>query len=352
MPKETMTPKERWLAVLQRKAPDRIPMDYWGTAEITKKVLKHLKVDTVEEMDRILHIDRPLTVSPKYVGPKLSAGTDIWGIQHSEMSYETGCYNECAAHPLEKYETVDEIKANYVFPTADLFDYSTIPNQIEGMEHRPIRGGGSEPFLIYKYLRGDEQAFIDLLENPEIVHYCMEKMYGFCYENTRRIYEAIPNQVLISYIAEDMGSQEGLMYSPIHIKTYFIPHMKKMTELVHQNDGFVFHHNDGAIRDIIPTMIEAGIDVLNPIQWVCKGMEREGLKKDFGDCLIFHGATENQSILPFGTPNDVRNEVRKNIEILGKGGGYIIAPCHNLQAVSPIENVLALYETGYEFGWS
>jgi len=122
-----------------------------------------------------------------------------------------------------------------------------------------------------------------------------------------------------------------------------------MTKLIHENGGYVFHHNDGAIRAIIPTMIEAGIDVLNPIQWVCPGMEREGLKRDFGDKVIFHGAVENQRILPFGTVQEVRDEVIENIKTLGKGGGYILAPCHNLQAVSPAENVVAMYETAYEF---
>jgi uroporphyrinogen decarboxylase len=178
----------------------------------------------------------------------------------------------------------------------------------------------------------------------------MQKMYDFCYENTRGIFESIPGQVMISYVAEDMCSQESLMYSPDQIRTYFIPHMKRMAELIHENGGYVFHHNDGAIRDIIPTMIDAGIDVLNPIQWVCRGMERNALKHDFGDKIIFHGAVENQRILPFGTVDEVRNEVIENINTLGKNGGYIIAPCHNLQVVSPVENVVAMYETGYEFG--
>jgi uroporphyrinogen decarboxylase len=98
-------------------------------------------------------------------------------------------------------------------------------------------------------------------------------------------------------------------------------------------------------------MIELGIDILNPIQWRCKGMEREGLKADFGDKIIFHGAVDNQYTLPFGTVEEVRQEVLDNLRILGAGGGYIIAPCHNIQAVSPVENILAMYETGYEHGW-
>ena len=97
-------------------------------------------------------------------------------------------------------------------------------------------------------------------------------------------------------------------------------------------------------------MIAAGIDVLNPIQWRCKGMDRAGLKRDFGEQVIFHGGVDNQYTLAFGTVEEVRQEVIDNIRILGESGGYILAPCHNIQAVSPVENIVALYQTGLEYG--
>lgn len=98
-------------------------------------------------------------------------------------------------------------------------------------------------------------------------------------------------------------------------------------------------------------MIEAGIDLLNPIQWRSRGMDRDGLKRDFGDKIIFHGGMDNQYTLPFGTLKEVRQEVLDNLEILGEGGGYILAPCHNIQPLTPPENVVAMYETCYEYGW-
>jgi len=121
-----------------------------------------------------------------------------------------------------------------------------------------------------------------------------------------------------------------------------------MAKLMHDAGVFVFHHSDGAIRKIIPDMIEVGIDVLNPIQWRCRGMEREGLRRDFGDTLVFHGAVDNQQTLPFGSVEDVRAEVRENLKIFGTG--YILAPCHNIQAVSPVENIVAMYEEAYAYG--
>jgi len=350
MPSESMTPRERWLAVLSRQKPDRLPMDYWATEEATQKVLAYLGCADVDQMFERLHIDRVVTVGPKYVGPPIEPGADIYGCRYQDVDYGTGVYAECVSHPLAQYDTIDEIEAHYTWPTADWFDHSVIPGQIAGKERYPIRGGGSEPFLTYKSLRGMEQAYLDLVLNPDLVHYCLDKLFDFRYETTLRIYEQIPGQVNISYVAEDFGSQESLLISAEMIRKFFIPRMKRMIDLAHQAGAYAFFHSDGAIREIIPDMIEAGIDVLNPIQWRCRGMERQALKRDFGDQVILHGAVDNQQTLAFGSVQDVREEVIYNIRVLGEGGGYILAPCHNIQAVSPPENVVAMYETGYAYG--
>ena len=141
------------------------------------------------------------------------------------------------------------------------------------------------------------------------------------------------------------------MFSKKHIRTFLLPRMKRIIDLAHQAGAFVFHHNDGNCRAIIPDMIEAGIDVLNPIQWRSRGMEREGLKATSAPKLVFHGAMDNQYTLPFGTVEEVRQEVQDNLRILGAGGGYILAPCHNIQPVTPPENIVAMYQAGYEYGW-
>jgi uroporphyrinogen decarboxylase len=196
-----------------------------------------------------------------------------------------------------------------------------------------------------------EQAYMDLALNPELVHYGLDKLFDFCYQNTLRIYEQLPGQVDISYIAEDFGGQQQLLFSPDMIREFFIARMKRMIDLAHEADVYAFFHSDGAIREIIPDMIAAGIDILNPIQWRSAGMDRARLKRDFGDQVIFHGGIDNQYTLPFGSVEDVCNEAIYNIEVLGQGGGYILAPCHNIQVISPPENIVAMYETGYEYGW-
>lgn len=352
MPKETMTPLERWQAVLKRQKPDRVPMDYWATPEATRKLMKHLGCGSKREMLEKLHVDFVVEVEPYYTGPTLPVTQDVFGCIYKKVNYGTGAYEECIFHPLAKFKSEEEIEKNYTWPHPDWWDYSTIKKQLRGNERHPILGGHYEPFLIYKRLRGEEQAYMDLAINPDIVHYCLDKLFHLAYEDMRRIYEKIPGKVMLSYVAEDMGAQDDLLISPDHIREFLLPRMRSMIELAHQAGVFAFHHNDGSIRRIIPDMIEAGIDILNPIQWRCKGMEREELKKEFGNKVILHGAMDNQHTLPFGSVNDVREEVLDNLRILGKGGGYILAPCHNIQTISPPENVVAMYEACYENGWT
>lgn len=351
MPQETMTSRERWLAVLKRQKPDRVPMDYWATPEATRKLMEHLGCGNEKEMFDKLHIDFVIEVKPYYAGPTIPVHQDVFGCRHKKVNYGTGEYDECCSHPLSNFKSVEEIENHYTWPKSDWWDYSTINKQVKGNEMFPIRGGHYEPFLIYKKLRGEELAYMDLALKPEIVHYCLEKLFHLAFEDMQRIYEQIPKKVMLSYIAEDMGAQNDLLFSPAHIHEFLLPRMKRMIELVHQAGAFVFHHNDGSIRKIIPDMIEAGIDILNPIQWRCKGMERKELKQDFGDKVVFHGAMDNQHTLPFGSIDEIKKEVVDNLRILGEGGGYIFAPCHNIQSISPPENIVAMYETCYENSW-
>ena len=334
-PATSMTPRERWLAVLTRHKPDRVPMDYWGTREATARLVRHLRCADEWEVFRRLRIDRPVVVAPAYVGPPLKRGYDCFGCRWTRVRYETGVYRECVGHPLAGLDTIEQVRRNYTWPSPDWFDFSAAAGQIAGKEDYPVQGGGSEPFLTYCELRGREQAFRDLRTRPDLVAWCLDRLFELEYEKTRRLYEALPGRVTFSYVAEDFGWQQGLLFSPDVIRSVFIPRMKRMIDLAHQAGVYVFFHSDGAVRPIIPDMIEAGIDVLNPIQWRCPGMDRAELKREFGELIVFHGGVDNQQTLPFGSVEDVRAEVAYNLEVLGAGGGYILAPCHNIQAVTP-----------------
>ena len=346
-----MTPRERWLATLNREKADRVPMDYRATPEATARLLEYLGLEDLSQAFERLHIDPVVDVAPRYVGPLIPEDEDVFGIGYENTDYGTGHYRDAVRHPLAGFKSVEEIAASYRWPSPDWRDYAGIADQIKGNEDRVIRGGISEPFATYKWLRGVEQGYVDLYDNPDMVHYCLDKLYDLCYEDARRIYEQIPGKVIWTWVAEDVGSQEGLLVSLDHIEAFFLPRMKRMVDLVHEAGAYAFHHSDGAVRDNVSNMIEkVGIDVLDPVQWRCRGMEREGLARDFGDRLAFHGAMDNQFTLVTGSPEDVRKEAEDNIRILGAKGGYILGPCHNLQAVSPPENIVAMYEAGYECG--
>jgi len=351
VPEDKMTPRERWEAVLNHELPDRLPTDYWATDEADKKLRDYLGCETKEQMLERLHVDQVVVAAGRYVGPELAADEDVFGSRFRMVSYGPGVYKECVYRPLADYDPVEEIEANYTWPSPDWWDYTHVPTEVAGKEHLPIRVGGAESLLTYKRLRGMEQAYMDLALHPEMVHYCLGKIFDLTYEELRRTLEKIPGEALFARVGEDLGSQEGLLISRRHIHEFLLPQMKRMMDLVHEAGACVFHHSDGAVRDIVPDMIEAGIDLLNPIQWRCKGMDREGLKRDFGHRIALHGAMDNQYTLAFGTVDEVRREVLDNIAILGRGGGYILAPCHNIQAVSPPENIVAMYDTAYENGW-
>jgi uroporphyrinogen decarboxylase len=351
MSRETMSPRERWLAVLNRKKPDRVPIDYWATPEAEAGMLRHLGVNDPWEMFRRLHIDRPVTVEPAYIGPPLRKGFDWFGVGYTGVSYGRGEYDEPTFHPLAGCSTIDEIERNYTWPNPDWFDYSVLPQKLAGKEEYPAEGPFSEPFYLYKYLRGMEQSFIDLATDPELVDYILSKLFDYEYTRILRTVETIPGRLTYNLVGEDLGTQNGLMYSLDHIRRFFFPRMKKLMGLLHQAGVFVMTHSDGGVREAIPGLVEIGMDILNPVQWRCAGMERHGLKHDFGSRIVFHGAMDNQSTLPFGSVEEVRREVIDNLRVLGDGGGYILAPCHNLQSISPVENIVAMYETAYEEGF-
>jgi uroporphyrinogen decarboxylase len=345
-----MTPLERWRAVLSRERPDRTPMDYWATPETDLMLMRHLGCATRRQALERLEVDFVVTLRPEYVGPPLPPDEDVFGCRFRDVPYGPGAYRECVHHPLAEFSTVEEIDAEYDWPSADWWDFRNLDKQTEGLEDYPLRGGGSEPFLTYKYLRGEARAFMDLIEHPEIAAACLDKLVGLDHALTERIFDALPGRILLTYVAEDMGGQSGLLMSPEHIRRFLLPGMKRMIGLARQAGVYVFHHNDGDCRAVLPELVEAGIDVLNPVQWRIPAMDRAGLKKDFGSRLVFHGAMDNQQTLPFGTPGDVRKEVEDNLRLLGEGGGYILAPCHNLQPLTPPENIVAMYRACLELG--
>ncbi len=146
----------------------------------------------------------------------------------------------------------------------------------------------------------------------------------------------------IVFISDDMGTQESLLLSPAAWDRHFRERLKRWCDLIHRHGKKVLYHTDGAVRPLLPQIIGCGIDILNPIQHICPGMDRAALQRDFGDQVIFHGGVDNQHVLPFGSADDVRRETRTCIDTLGRAGGYICCSCHNVQAGTPVANILAM----------
>ncbi|MFH1743845.1 MAG: uroporphyrinogen decarboxylase family protein [bacterium] len=347
------TPRERWIAVLNHEKPDRIPTDFWGTQEVIDRLLKDLKCPTEDDLWRELGVDKTHAVDPKYIGPEIRDGYNLWGVRYAKQSYADGMgsYDEVAECPLAKMTDPAELD-DYPWPDPDWFDYSVIPEQLACLEEWPILAGHYEAFYFYSNMRGVEAALMDLAVSPEFADHALQKIFDFSYEYNRRMFEAAGKDsgILYTYIAEDLGSQSGLLMSLEMIDRFLLPRMRAMVDLAREYGIKTFHHDDGACFPALPRIAEIGIDILNPIQWRCPGMERDKLKREFGDAFVFHGGVDNQITLPFGTSDEVRNEVAENIRILGAGGGYIAAPCHNIQPNTPTKNILALYEAANKYG--
>lgn len=342
-----MTPKQRWRAVAAHEPVDRLPTDYWATSEMTARLKRELEIVDDDALWRKLGIDKGHHIGPELRDPLAAErdGADVWGVKRRWISYGDGLgsYDEPGFCPLADLSSVAELE-RYPWPDPDWWDHATVGLQAIEAAEWPVFGGSFEPFYNYCYMRGIERAMEDLADDPAFVECALEHIYRVNYTLIERTLKAADGGVDFVYIAEDLGSQESLLFSPATIRKFLLPRMKSMIAMVHSFGAYAFHHDDGAIRAIIPDLLEAGIDILNPVQWRCKGMERAGLAKDFGARVAFHGAMDNQQTLPFGSEADVRREVRENAAIFGSRGGYILAPCHNIQPITPVANILAMYD--------
>ncbi len=351
-----MTPKQRWCALLEGRAPDKVPCDYWGTAEVTRRLLQDLRCSSEPELWRKLGIDKCVFLAPKH--PRAREDTwhipslfSVWGVETALVPYMDGLgvYEEAVNPPLAGARSVKEIEA-YAWPDPAEWDTRGLCEACLEYPGYPIVGASYEPFYLYCRLRGMEQALEDLVADTAIAGAMMERIFEVHAGIVSRVLADAAGLVDFVYVAEDLGSQESLLMSPKVFRRMIKPWLAKMIDLVRRHGVRVFHHDDGAIRPVIPDLIEIGIDVLNPIQWRCRGMEREALARDFGRSLVFHGGMDNQHTLPFGTPAQVREQVRENLEIFQDCKGYIVSPCHNIQANTPTANIVALYEAVAEFG--
>lgn len=345
-----MTPRQRWLALLSGKATDRIPTDFQSTPEVIARLLTDLNCADEAALWRRLRVDKRLHLVPPWTPREPTADRDMWGIGFSKMSYGSGSYDEATYHPLAKAETVADVDAHR-WPDPAAFDYSAISDAVAADDGQyPIHAGCYEPFLLYGQLRGLQTSFEDLALRPEVADAILGHIFDFYHEHHRRIFEAGQGRIDTTWVAEDLGAQTGPLLSLAMYRRFLLPNQVRMADLARSYGVHVMYHTDGAARLFIPDLIDrVGIEILNPIQWRCAGMDRRQLVADFGPRVIFHGSIDNQQTLAFGTPQDVADEVRESVEIY-RSARWICAPCHAIQPVTPTQNIVAMYETIHALG--
>lgn len=349
-----MTHRQRILAAIRRQPVDRIPTDIWMTEEVRQRLYAHLGVDNTVALYDALDIDGIPGVKPPYSGPPLATQGDYWedewGFGYRKQDYGSGVYNELVHNPLATAETIADLRS-FAWPSPDWYDYSALPDLAAQWPDRAVQCGYSAVFYWHNRLRGLEQSLVDPLAKPAFSHYLIARVSDFFAEYHRRCFAAAGAAVHVTQVTDDFGSQHGLLISPRVFDTFYRAPVQHSIDLAREFALHVFHHDDGDMRPLLPTLVEMGIGILNPIQWRCGDWDLAQIKAQFGRRLCFHGGVDNQQTLPFGAPDDVRREVRWLMQTLaGDGTGLILAPCHNLQAFTPIENILAMYEAARDYG--
>ena len=355
-----MDSRERTFLALERQAGDRIPIDFWASVSMIGKLERGLGISYEQFLDRY-DVDLRYIPGPAYVGPPLAADRDIWGVRRTtiDVPVEGGMesYSEVAESPLAGMERVDEIDRYPHWPSPEAFDYSDIERQCDVLRDRGRvvvfmgdrlnRVAQLKPAM---YLRGLENTFVDLAVRPEIAQAILSHIAAFYLAYLERILAAAHGKIDIVLTGDDFGSQRGLLISPGAWRTWIKPGFAAYMDLIHSYGCRAMHHTCGSVVDIIPDMIACGLDVLQSLQPEAAGMSLAGLKARFGRDLCFHGGISIQRTMPFGTPEEIRSEVREIARTVRPGGGYIFCTAHNIQADTPVRNVQALLEAYQQYG--
>ncbi len=325
-----MTPFERVKAVLSHEIPDRVPRTLYGEA-----------IGTYNQTT--------LDMFAEKTGRKPSEvfQMDMRGILLRDLDFP-----EEDRKQMQNLSTVDEVNAIFNAysvkrPCLEIDDLKLAINKFHkagypAMIVSPV-SDVETPFA----LRGREQFFMDLAYQEEFLPVFLDRITDIAVQNAEL---AAKLGADIFGIGDDLGSQRGLLISPKTWREFFKPRLKRIIDAVKNtnNETAFFFHSDGKIDEIIPDLIEVGVNILNPIQ--PEVMDPAKIKKDFGKDLIFFGGISVQQTLPFGKPEDIFNEVKLRMETIGKDGGYIMSPSHLVNEDIPWENIAAFFEAADKYG--
>ena len=342
-----MNSKERVLSALSHKTTDRIPIalvhGYW-MPDVEQLLKEYYYLRGGDTLDAIFHFDTR-GIEPFYRGPAF--GLDVNGHRMGifgtpENSYT---YSEEFYRPLTESTTLAEIEA-YPWPKIEQFDFSPM-NYFKDIYKdfaiiSPRRW--SPVFCQIADFMGFESAMMCLYTKPNIIEALVEKITDWNCIMWTHILDAAPGQIDICYVGDDPAGQQEMMIDPKMWRKFFKNAFARLFNIAKSRNVRVMFHICGNATSIIPDLIEIGMDILMPVQVAAKGMDPVFLKREYGADISFFGGMDTQYVLPNCSPEQVRAEVRRLIEIFGKDGGYIFSSSHNLNSDIPIENIVAMYE--------
>ena len=382
------TRRRRVETALHHQEADRVPYDLGGTIltgihhQAYRRLRSHLGLpevpieieDPVQQLGQVhedvkqrLEVDvwglnpgkgRGRPVRPPWHEAGYDKLVDEWGIEWW-MPQPGGFYHDMRRHPLEHIRTLPDL-ARYPFP--DPLD----PARYEGMAARADELmnrrqvayvlGRNAPGIweLALWLRGFENFFCDMVDNVAFAEALMDALLEIKLKYWAKALELVGPNVMMVSEADDLASQTRCLCSPALYRKLIKPRHTKLFTFIKKTAQVpvkIFYHSCGAVAELIPDLIESGIDILNPVQVSATGMDTKELKRRFGQDLTFYGGgVDTQGVLPRGTPQAVRDEVKRRIDDLAPGGGFIFNTVHNIQADVPPENFVAMWETLQEYG--
>jgi uroporphyrinogen decarboxylase len=338
------------LAALAHAEPDFTPCDYFATPEIHDALLDHFDVATDNELRDRLGTDIRY-VNPVYMGPTLrsfddGSTRDEWGVRRRPMPNEYGEYAEPIDTPYAEFETVEDVD-RFHWPSTDWYNYRAVKEACDVYPDKAIAIGG---FYVQDFInrvamgRGVEQVLIDIVSEDPVYLRLVEIRHRFYMEYIERSLQAAEGRIDLVLCGDDFGSQRGPLISPRSFDRIFAPLKREFFEMVHSFGAKVTHHCCGSCRMLIPQFVDCGMDALQAIQPRAEGMNPYELKSEFSGKITLHGAVDVQGWLQQAERPAIRTEIHRLIDEVGKGGGYILAPCHNIQPDTPLDNALAMYD--------
>jgi uroporphyrinogen decarboxylase len=352
-----MNKKDIVFAAINHKPSKGLPFDIfegWMWPEPTERLLRRFDASGYDNLlDKMGVYCRWVTA--KYIGPSLPQGAkdrvasphtthslnaSIWGLRPGLKMHGLGT----GGHPLSSAQSKEDV-FNYAFwPSDDLFDYQGLKHSATKYENSFVVVGGFSPiFYLIADLCGMQKALMDLIENPELIHALVEKIVEFYESYFSQICKAGHGNIDAIAFGDDFAGQESMLMSPDHWRKYFKPAWLKLFNIAKRNGYIVMFHTCGSVYEIIPDLIDIGLDILYPIQPLARSMDLELLKKQFGSSLTFYGGIDVQNLLPFGSVEEIEGEVIR-IAKLFKTGGYILSTSHVIMNDVPEENIITLYD--------